>query len=202
MSQSVEFIFDFGSPNAYLVHRALPAIAERTDASFTYLPCLLGGIFKSTNNQAPMLAFSHVKGKMEYERLEMQRFIAKHELTKFTFNAHFPVNTLILMRAAIAAEQGGFLTEYVEAGLKAMWEDSKNMADPEVFAQVMTEAGFDGAALLEATQDPAVKAKLAENTEAAVQRGVFGIPTLFVGDEMFFGKERLGQMEDQINASA
>ena len=202
MPQDIEFIFDFASPNAYLVHRVLPKILERTGASVVYVPCLLGGIFKLTNNQAPMITFADVKGKTEYDHHEMQRFIKKHDLTDFTFNAHFPVNTLILMRAAIAAERDGVLPAYIEAGLKAMWEDNKNMADPKVFEQTMTASGLDGPALLEATQDQAVKAKLLENTEAAVQRGVFGIPTLFVGDEMFFGKERLGQVEDQINANA
>jgi len=202
MSATVDFIFDFGSPNAYLVHKVIPEIAARTGATFHYIPCLLGGIFKATGNQAPMLAYGKIKGKLDYQRVEMMRFIEKHGLTAFRMNKHFPVNTLILMRGAIVAEQDGRLAEYVDAGVRHMWEESLKMDDPEVFAAAMTEAGFDGKDILERTQDPAVKAKLVENTEAAVERGVFGIPTFFVGDEMFFGKERLGQVEEEIAKAA
>ena len=198
MPKTLEFIFDFGSPNAYYAYKALPPILERTGAELKLIPCLLGGIFKSTGNQAPMMAFGNIKGKLEYDRIEIQRFIAKHNLTDFRFNPNFPVNTLILMRAAIVAELDGRLTEYVEAGLKHMWEDGLKMDDPEVFVEAMTGSGFDGAALLERTQDPEVKAKLVENTAAAVERGSFGIPTFYVGDEMFFGKERLGQIEEEL----
>jgi len=106
------------------------------------------------------------------------------------------VNTLIRMRGAIAAKESGVLETYVEAGLTAMWEDGDNMSDPQVFIDVMSKAGLDGAGLLGASQDPAIKSKLAENTDAAVARGVFGIPTFFVGDEMFFGKDRLDQVEE------
>lgn len=198
MTKTLDFIFDFGSPNAYLSYKTLPPILQRTGAELNLIPCLLGGIFKSTGNQAPMLAFGGIQGKLDYEQLETRRFIAKHGLTDFKFNPHFPVNTLILMRAAIAAEQDGQLEAYVEAGLKAMWEDGLKMDDPEVFAAAMTDAGLDGAALLERTQDPDVKAKLVANTAAAVERGAFGIPTFYVGDEMFFGKERLPQVEDEL----
>lgn len=198
MAKRLEFIFDFGSPNAYLAYKALAPILERTGASLNIVPCLLGGIFKATNNRAPMIAFGDVKGKMEYERLEMVRFIKKHQLTRFSFNPHFPVNTLILMRGAIAAEAMGQLTPYVEAGLKAMWEDGLKMDDPDVYAEAMTAAGLDGAALLARTQDADVKAQLAANTDAAVARGAFGIPTFYVGDEMFFGKDRLAQVEEAL----
>ena len=198
MAKRLEFIFDFGSPNAYLAYKALAPILERTGASLIIVPCLLGGIFKATNNRAPMIAFGDVKGKMEYERLEMVRFIKKHQLTRFSFNPHFPVNTLILMRGAIAAEAMGQLTPYVEAGLKAMWEDGLKMDDPDVYAEAMTAAGLDGAALLARTQDADVKAQLAANTDAAVARGAFGIPTFYVGDEMFFGKDRLAQVEEAL----
>jgi 2-hydroxychromene-2-carboxylate isomerase len=198
MSVTVDFIFDFGSPNAYLVHRTLPDLVERTGANVRYIPCLLGGIFKATGNQPPMVAFGSVKGKLEYEMLETQRFIARHGLTRFQFNPHFPVNTLLLMRGAVAAEMDGCLSEYVEAGLVSMWEQGLKMDEPEVFVEAMTRAGLDGAALIERTQAPAVKARLVENTAAAVQRGAFGIPTFYVGGEMFFGKERLGQLEEAI----
>lgn len=200
MPKTIDFIFDFGSPNAYLAYKALPPILERTGAQVRIIPCLLGGIFKSTNNQPPMLAFGNVQGKLDYDRIEMNRFIKKHELNAFKFNPNFPVNTLLLMRGAIAAERDGRLTEYVEAGLAHMWEDGLKMDDPDVFAEAMTSAGFDGAALLAATQDPDVKAKLAENTAAAVERGSFGIPTFYIGSEMFFGKERLAQIEEELNS--
>ncbi|WP_414980632.1 2-hydroxychromene-2-carboxylate isomerase [Congregibacter sp.] len=200
MTKTLDFIFDFGSPNAYLVHRALPPILERTNARLNLIPCLLGGLFKLTGNQAPMLAFQGVKGKLEYDQLEIQRFIQKHELHSFKFNPHFPVNTLLLVRGAIAAQNNGQLQEYIEAGLSAVWEKELKMDDPEVFVQAMTDAGLDGQTLLASTQDPEVKAKLMANTAAAAERGAFGIPTFFVGDEMFFGKERLQQVEEELSA--
>jgi len=199
MSKTLDFIFDFGSPNGYFAYKALRPILERSGATLNLIPCLLGGIFKSTGNQPPMVAFGQVKGKLAYEQLEIHRFIKKHGLSDFTFNPNFPVNTLILMRGAIAAEEDGRLLEYVEAGSKAMWEDGLKMDDPEVFIDAMTKAGFDGAALLAKTQDPAVKAKLAENTADAVARGCFGVPTFYVGDEMFFGKDRLAQVEEALS---
>ncbi|WOJ96997.1 2-hydroxychromene-2-carboxylate isomerase [Congregibacter brevis] len=198
MSKELELIFDFGSPNAYLIYKALPPLLERTQATLTVVPCLLGGIFKSTGNQPPMMAFNGVAGKLEYDQLEMQRFIAKYDLHKFSFNPHFPVNTLLLMRGAIAAQNQGILEAYLEAGLASMWEQGLKMDDPEVFVETMNAAGLDGQSLLESTADPAVKAKLVENTAAAVERGCFGIPTFYVGDEMFFGKERLPQIEEAL----
>ena len=198
MGKPIEFIFDFGSPNAYLAWHALQPIAARNGARVELIPCLLGGTFKATNNRAPMIAFGPVKGKMEYERLEMERFIQRHKLTKFWMNPHFPVNTLLAMRGMIAAQELGVEDTYVAAVLRAMWEDGEKMDDPEVFARVVDSAGLDARAILERTQADGVKAKLAANTDAAVARGVFGIPTFFVGDEMFFGKERLGQVEAEL----
>lgn len=200
MSKTLDFIFDFGSPNAYFSYKALPPLLERTGGQLNIVPCLLGGIFKSTGNKPPLMAYGDVASKMAYEQLEMQRFTKKHGIGDFKFNPHFPVNTLILMRGAIAAERSGQLVPYVEAGLACMWERELKMDDPEVFVKPMTDAGLDGAALLESTQDPEIKAKLVENTAAAVERGVFGIPTFFVGDEMFFGKDRLQQVEEELVA--
>ena len=198
MSKTVEFYFDFGSPNAYLAHHALKGVLERTGAQLEYKPVLLGGIFKATNNQPPMMAFANVKGKMAYEKLEFERFVKKHKLHNFTFNSRFPVITLLMMRAAMVAQRDGYLDAYIEAGLKALWEDDRNMADPKVFASIMSDAGFDGTGLVAATQEDAVKSALVTATSEAVARGVFGIPTFFVGDEMFFGKERLGQLEEEL----
>ena len=201
MSQTVDFIFDFGSPNAYLANQVLPAIAERTGARVNYIPCLLGGIFKATGNQAPMVAFGNVKGKLAYEQLEMKRFIEKHGVERFRFNPHFPVNTLMLVRGAIVAQEDDRLPEYIEAGLRAMWEDGLKMDDTEVFAAAFSKAGFDGEELLRRTQEKPVKERLIANTEAAVERGCFGIPTFFVGDEMYFGKDRLEQVEEALRQS-
>lgn len=199
MTKNVDFIFDFASPNAYLSHQVLGSIAARTGAKLNYIPCLLGGIFKTTGNQAPMITFGGVKGKLDYEMLETQRFIEKYQCNKFVFNAHFPVNTLLLMRGAVAAERDGRLMEYIEVGLRCMWEDNKKMDDAEVYVAEMTDAGFDGVALLAATQDPEIKKALMDYTDVAVDRGCFGVPTFYVGGEMFFGKDRLHSLEDEIN---
>jgi 2-hydroxychromene-2-carboxylate isomerase len=198
MSKTVDFIFDFASPNAYLAWQVLPGVAARTGARVSVVPCLLGGLFKLTGNQAPMSAFGSVKGKLEYERLETQRFIDKHGLRRFHFNPHFPVNTLLIMRGLLAARRADVGDAYLDTVLKAMWEDGKKMDDPAVVAEVLSAAGLDAKAILDATQDPDVKAELAANTAAAAARGAFGIPTFFVGDEMFFGKERLGQVEEEL----
>lgn len=195
MPKTLEFILDFGSPNAYLAMKVLPALIERTDATLVITPCLLGGIFKATGNKPPMLQYAEAPAKMAYEHLEMQRFIAAHGLNKFKMNPHFPVNTVMLMRGAVVAADEGILPAYVDAMLAAMWEDGLKMDDAEVFASTLSARGFDGAAILARTQEPAIKAALIANTEGAVARGVFGIPTFFVDSEMFFGKDRLGQVE-------
>ncbi|MEO3413124.1 2-hydroxychromene-2-carboxylate isomerase [Roseovarius sp. CAU 1744] len=202
MPPGIDFIYDLASPNAYLADRAIRGIEERTDVKFNYIPCLLGGIFKTTGNQAPFMTFANVKGKMQYERVEMDRFVRKHGLTRFQLNPHFPVNSLLLMRGAAAAEIDGTHQEYIRAGMVAMWEQGLKMDDPEVFTKAMSAAGLDGAHLLARAHEPDAKQRLIDNTSAAVKRGVFGIPTFFVGDEMFFGKERLEQVEEAIRHSA
>lgn len=196
MSATIEFIFDFGSPNAYLAYRALPPILARTGARLVINPCLLGGIFKATGNQAPIVAFAAVKGKLEYQMLEIRRFVARHRLDKFRLNPHFPVNTLMLMRGLIAARDAGVEDAYLEMGLKGLWEEGLKLDDPEILARRIDAAALDSKSLLAAAQTDRVKLKLADNTAAAVARGVFGIPTFFVGDDMFFGKDRLGQVEE------
>ena len=201
MSATIEFIFDFGSPNAYLAHRALPPILERTGANLVIIPCLLGGIFKATGNQAPLIAFASIKGKSEYEMLELRRFVAKHRFEKFRLNPHFPVNTLMLMRGLVAAREAGSGAAYLEMGLEGMWEEGLKLDDKEVLARRIDSAGLDSASLLAASQTDPIKQKLVDNTAAAVGRGVFGIPTFFVGDEMFFGKDRLGQVEEAAEAA-
>lgn len=195
-----EFIFDFGSPNAYLAWKVLPEIEARTGAAFDYVPCLLGGIFKATGNQSPMQANANIPAKMAYDMLEIRRFIARHGLTKFQMNPHFPVNTLTIMRGAVAAEREGLFAPYVAAVFAAMWEEGLKMDDPAVIAARLGAAGLSGEKLLAATQDPDVKAALIANTERAVARGAFGVPTFFIGEEMWFGKDRLRDVEEAISA--
>jgi 2-hydroxychromene-2-carboxylate isomerase len=202
MSATIEFIFDFASPNSYLAYRALPPILERAGARLVINPCLLGGIFKATGNVAPGIAFAGVKGKLDYEMLEFRRFIAKHGIDRFRFNPNFPVNSLMLMRGYIAAREAGVEAGYLEMGLEGLWEEGLKLDDREVLARRIDSAGLDSASLLAAAQTDRVKLKLADNTAAAVARGVFGVPTFFVGDEMFFGKDRLGQVEEAVQAAA
>jgi 2-hydroxychromene-2-carboxylate isomerase len=200
MSTTIEFIFDFASPNAYLAYRALPPILARTGARLAINPCLLGGIFKATGNVAPMVAFAPIKGKLEYEMLELRRFVAKHRLDKFRLNPHFPVNTLTLMRGLVAAREIDQEAAYLEMGLAGLWEEGLKLDDPEILARRVDSAGLNSASLLAAAQTDRVKLKLADNTAAAVARGVFGVPTFFVGDDMFFGKDRLAQVEEAAQA--
>ena len=195
---TVEFHFDFGSPNAYLSHLVIPRIAQRTGATFEYVPVLLGGVFRSTNNRSPMESFQGVKNKLEYQQLEMQRFIRRHAITRFAFNPFFPVNTLMIMRGAVAAQMEGVFARYVDEVFRHMWADPKKMDDPDVARAALEDSGLNGARLLERTQEPAVKDRLLQNTQKSVERGTFGSPTFFVGDEIFFGKDRLRDVEEEI----
>ena len=195
---NVEFIFDFGSPNAYFAHKVIPEIEARTGTRFEYTPALLGGIFKLTNNRPPMIAFGEVRGKMQYEQLEIQRFIKRHGIANFQFNPNFPVNTLAIMRVAVAAQMAGNLRPYVDAVFHYMWEEPRKMDDADVIRASLIEAGLDADGLLAAAQSPEVKQTLFNNTEKAVERGAFGIPTFFVNGEIFFGKDRLRDVEEEI----
>ena len=197
---AVQFLFDFGSPNAYLCHKVLPQMVARTGVAIDYVPVLLGGLFKLANNRSPAEAFADIPNKRAYDALETRRFVAAHGLTAYRFNSFFPVNTLLLMRGAVAAQRLGCFAPYVDAAYAAMWEQSLDMADPLVVAQVLDTAGLPADAILAATQDAGVKQQLLANTEAAFARGAFGSPTFFVGDEIFFGKDRLQQVEDEIGA--
>lgn len=193
-----EFLFDFGSPNAYLCHALLPGIEQRTGTKFTYVPILLGGLFKLTKNQSPMAANDHIPSKTAYMRLEMERFIKKHGLTGFKMNPHFPVNTLLIMRGAVVAETEGMHLPYANAMFHALWEDGQNLADPIIARAALNQAGFDGTRLLARAQEPAIKEVLLHNTQHAADRGAFGAPTFFVGAEIFFGKDRLVEVEDLL----
>jgi 2-hydroxychromene-2-carboxylate isomerase len=198
MAATVEFHFDFGSPNAYLAHRVIPEIEHRTGASFRYVPVLLGGVFKATGNRSPAEAFAGIRNKPEYERLETERFVRRHGIIGFNRNPFFPVNTLRIMRGAVAAELDGTLARYVSVVFHHMWEQPKKMDDPDVIRAALDGSGLDGAAMLTRIEDGAVKQKLIANTEASVARGTFGSPTFFIGNEMWFGKDRLRDVEEAI----
>ena len=199
MTRTIDFIFDFASLNAYLAERALPGLVGRTGATINVIPCLLGGIFKATGNQAPFSAYAGIKGKLDYEMLEIRRFVKAHGLEDFQMNPHFPVNSLLAMRGLCACAPGDESDRYLDAVLAGFWERGLPMGDPAVLASVLVEAGLDAERLIALAQTDAVKAKLVANTAAAVERGAFGAPTFFVGDEMFFGKERLGQIEAMLS---
>ena len=199
MSQSPEFLFDFGSPNAFLSHEAIPAIEQRTGVKFTYVPILLGGIFKATNNKSPAETLAGVKNKPEFQRIETERFLKRFNVKPYTWNPHFPVNTLNLMRAAVAAQLEGVFEKYIEAAFHHMWVEPKKMDDPEIAGKAIAASGLDAAKLFARAQDADVKAKLIENTQSAVERGAFGSPTFFVGKEIFFGKEQLREVEEMVS---
>jgi 2-hydroxychromene-2-carboxylate isomerase len=194
-----QFLFDFGSPNAFLSHEAIPAIERRTGAKFEYVPILLGGIFKATNNRSPAESLVGIKNKREFQALETERFIKRFQVEPYTWNPFFPVNTLNLMRAAVAAQIEGVFEQYVDAAFHHMWVEPKKMDDPEVAMKAFTASGLTPEKLFARAQEPEVKAKLIENTQSAVERGAFGAPTFFVGREMFFGKEQLREVEELVS---
>ena len=194
----IEFHFDFGSPNAYLAHLVIPEIERRTGARFEYVPVLLGGVFKMTNNRSPAESLRGIRNKPEYERLETQRFIRRHGITRYQSNPFFPVNTLMIMRGAIAARRLGVFERYVDEIYRNMWAEPKKMDDPAVFRSVLKEAGFDADRFFELIETREVKDELLKNTQRSVERGAFGSPTFFVGDEIFFGKDRLRDVEEEI----
>jgi 2-hydroxychromene-2-carboxylate isomerase len=194
----VEFHFDFGSPNAYLSHKVIPEIEARTGATFRYVPVLLGGVFKATGNRSPVEAFAGIRNKLAYQQLETERFVRRHRIVGYARNPFFPVNTLQLMRGAVAAEMDGWLARYVDAMFYHMWEAPKKMDDPAVLREVLDASGFDADGVLARMQEPGVKARLIANTEDSVARGSFGSPTFFVGDAMYFGKDSLRDVEEAV----
>jgi 2-hydroxychromene-2-carboxylate isomerase len=194
-----QFMFDFGSPNAFLSHEAIPAIEQRTGVKFEYVPVLLGGIFKATNNRSPAETLAGVKNKPEFMALETERFVRRFGVKPYSWNPFFPVNTLNLMRAAVAAQFEGVFERYIDAAFHHMWVEPKKMDDPEIALAALSASGLDAARLLTRAQQGDVKARLIENTQAAVERGAFGSPTFFVGSEMFFGKEQLREVEELVS---
>ncbi len=195
-----QYLFDFGSPNAFLAHEAIPAIEQRIGVKFEYVPILLGGIFKATNNKSPAETLGGVRNKREFHAIETERFLKRFHVAPYVWNPFFPVNTLNLMRAAIAAQFEGVFEPYVQAAFHHMWREPKKMDDPEIAAKAIASSGLDAAKLFARAQEADVKAKLIENTHSAVERGAFGSPTFFVGNEMFFGKEQLREVEELVLA--
>lgn len=200
MAPQVEFQFDFGSPNAYLAAQVIPAIEAHTGVKFAYVPVLLGGIYKLTNNSSPADYLRGVRNKPEHMQRETERFVHRHGLTPFRSNPFFPVNTLMLMRGAVAAQFEGVFEPYVRAAYHHMWEEPKKMDDPQVLREAFIASGLDADRLIARAQDADVKTRLLEVTQDAVNRGAFGSPTFFVGDEMFFGKDQLRDVEEEILA--
>ena len=196
----VEFHFDFGSPNAYLAELVLPEIEQRSGVKFDYVPVLLGGLYKATGNMSPFDSLRGIKNKPEYNALETQRFLRRNNITKFKLNPFFPVNTLTLMRSAIAAQFEGMFESYFRAAYHHMWIEPKKMDDPQIFREAFISSGVEIDRLIARAQQDDVKKKLIENTSDAVARGSFGSPTFFVGKEIFFGKDSLRDVEEEIVA--
>jgi len=201
MAVTIDFIFDFGSPNAYLAHRAIPDIAERTGATFNYVPCLLGGIFKATNNVSPAISLQGVRNKPEYSAIETRRFLNRFGVAAYSPNPHFPVNTLMMMRGAVYMREHKLYASYVEAMYQCMWQKGRKMDEVEVFAIALEEYGLPKEEIVQGINDPSVKQRLLENTNDAVERGAFGSPTFFLGEEIFFGKETLRDIEELLTAA-
>lgn len=200
MTKTIELIFDFVSPNAYLVWRPLRALAARQGAQLKITPVFLGGMHKLTGNAPPFIRDAEIKGKNAYARLEMDRFIAKHGFHRFKMNPKFPFNSVNLLRMLVSLE-GDDQIRLIEALNPAIWEQELDVTDAAAVASVLTAAGFNAESLVAATQDAVIKQTLIDNTEKAVERGTFGIPTLYIGTEIFFGKERLGQIEEMLENS-
>ena len=194
---NVDFIFDFASPNAYLCHKAIIQLEKIHDIKFNYVPCLLGGLMKLSNNQTPMIAFGEIPNKMKYEfDTAFNRFMREYQIDNFKMNEHFPVNTISLIRGAIVAQKNNFFDDYVEIVLSGMWESSLKLDSPESLHQLLTEHDCHADLVIEEIAKDETKAELIANTNNAVEKGAFGIPTFFVEDEMFFGKESLREIRD------
>jgi 2-hydroxychromene-2-carboxylate isomerase len=194
----VEFHFDFGSPNAYLSHLVIPPIEQRTGATFQYVPILLGGVFKLTGNRSPAESLAGIRNKPEYQRLETERFVTQHGITRYARNPFFPVNTLVLMRGAVAAQRIGVFARYIDEVFRHMWAEPKKMDDPDVVRAALAESGLDADRILAMAQEQSVKDELLANTQRSVERGTFGSPTFFVGNEIYFGKDRLRDVEEAL----
>lgn len=194
----IEFHYDFGSPNAYLVHKVIPATTRKTGIEFDYVPVLLGGVFKATGNVSPAVSLQGIANKPQYQRIETERFCRTHGIQPQVANPYFPVNTLKMMRGAVFARATDFYMQYIEAMYGAMWEQALKMDEDEVIARALDAAGLPTREIFAGMVEPAVKQQLINLTDSSVARGTFGSPTLFVGDDIFFGKDKL---RDAIEAA-
>jgi len=197
---NVNFIFDFASPNAYLCHKAIKNLEETHDIKFNYVPCLLGGIMKLSNNQPPMISLAEIPNKMKYEfDTAFNRFIKEHNIEKFKMNEHFPINTLLLIRGAIVAQKNYFFESYIETVMNGMWEQSLKLDSPEALHELLTKHNCKADFVIEEISKDEIKSELISNTNDAVEKGAFGIPTFFVKDEMFYGKESLRELKEMAS---
>ena len=196
----VDFIFDVASPNTYFAHKLIPDFEKRTGTKFNYIPCLLGGIHKLSNNQPPFIAYADCKNKSDYQMIEVERFVKQHQLSKYKFNSHFPPVTIQVQRGAIAAQELGIFNEYFECVIAAMWENDKNISDIDILQGILKENNFDVASIMNIVTSQECKDKLIANTDNAVSRGAFGAPTFFFEDQIFFGKDHLYLLEEYINS--
>ena len=197
---NVDFIFDFASPNAYLCHKAIQNLEKTHDIKFKYVPCLLGGIMKLSNNQPPMVTLAEIPNKMKYEfDTAFNRFMREHGITKFKMNEYFPVNTISLIRGAIVAQKNNFFDSYVEIVLSGLWEKSLKLDSPEALQALLTEYDCHADLVIEGIAKDEIKEELIANTSQAAERGAFGIPTFFVEDEMFYGKDTLRELKEMAS---
>ncbi|MDA7599959.1 2-hydroxychromene-2-carboxylate isomerase [Gammaproteobacteria bacterium] len=194
---NVDFIFDFASPNAYLCHKAIQNLEKTHDIKFNYIPCLLGGIMKLSNNQPPMVTLADIPNKLKYEfDTAFNRFMKEHNITKFKMNEHFPVNTISLIRGAIVAQKNDFFESYVEIVLSGLWEQSLKLDTPEALHELLNNNDCYPDLVIEGIAKDEIKAELIANTSEAVEKGAFGIPTFFVENEMFYGKDSLRELKE------
>lgn len=194
----IEFFYDYGSPYSYLANSVVPGLAVKHGAELVYRPMLLGGVFKTTGNSSP--AFEKVENKRSYGGIVMRRTAEMYDVP-ISVNPHFPINTLGLMRLAIAAQKEGVFEAFHDVVYPAFWQQGLDLGDVEVQSKLLSEAGLDAAALLARAADDDVKQALKQNTGEAANRGAFGAPTLFVGDEMFFGVDHLPHLERLLSRS-
>jgi 2-hydroxychromene-2-carboxylate isomerase len=197
---NVDFIFDFASPNAYLCHKAIKNLEKAHDIKFNYIPCLLGGIMKLSNNQPPMVTLAEIPNKSKYEfDTAFNRFMKEHNITNFKMNEHFPVNTISLIRGAIVAQKNDFFNKYIEIVLSGLWEQSLKLDSPEALHGLLKENDCHPDIIIEGISTDEIKQELIANTSMAVEKGAFGIPTFFVEEEMFYGKDTLRELRDMTS---
>ena len=197
---NVDFIFDFASPNAYLCHKAIKNLEKAHDIKFNYIPCLLGGIMKLSNNQPPMVTLAEIPNKSKYEfDTAFNRFMKEHNITNFKMNKHFPVNTISLIRGAIVAQKNDFFNEYIEIVLSGLWEQSLKLDSPEALYELLKKNDCHPDIIIEGISTDEIKQEIIANTSMAVEKGAFGIPTFFVEEEMFYGKDTLRELRDMTS---